>query len=258
MQAPALVRIPIWRESRVALEHVALRRDPVLRGEGIPHGDDAPVMLVPGFLAGDPSMGTMARWLTRIGYHPCRAEMRANVDCAARAIERLEAALERKHARFGRPVAVVGQSRGGALARLLAVRRPELVSGVVTLGSPLTDQLAVHPMVRAHVFGVGLLGTLGVPGLFSRGCITGDCCAETREQAVAPFPEGVGFVSIYSKSDGVVDWRACLDPDAQHVEVDASHIGMSGHADTYRAIAGALRSFRPARARAARSLRRAA
>jgi pimeloyl-ACP methyl ester carboxylesterase len=249
MQAPGLVRIPIWREGRAALEHAALRRDPVLRGEGVAHGADDPVMLLPGFLAGDPSMGIMARWLTRIGYHPCRAEMRANVDCAARALERLEVALEHQHARFDRRVAIVGQSRGGSLARLLAVRRPELVSGIVTLGSPLRDQLAVHPFVRGPVLGVGLLGTLGVPGLFRHGCLSGDCCAEAREQALAEFPACVGFVSIYSKSDGIVDWRACLDPDAQQVEVNASHIGMSAHADAFRAIAGALRSFRrPSRA----------
>jgi pimeloyl-ACP methyl ester carboxylesterase len=258
MDAPKLVRIPIWRESRVALEHAALRRDPVLKGEGVARGAGAPVMLLPGFLAGDPSMGTMAAWLKRIGYHPCRAEMRANVDCAERAIGRLEGALERKHERFGGKVALVGQSRGGALARLLAVRRPELVSGVVTLGSPLVDQLAVHPLVRGGVFGVGLLGTLGVPGLFSRGCLTGDCCARAREDAVALFPEGVGFVSVYSKSDGIVDWRSCLDPAADQVEVSASHIGMSAHADTYRVIARSLAAFAPAERRTRRPLRRAA
>lgn len=243
MHAPALVRIPIWRETRVALEHAGLRRDPVFRGRGVVPGDDAPVMLVPGFLAGDPSMATMAAWLKRVGYRPCRAEMRANVDCAERALGRLEQALERQHDSHGRKVAIVGQSRGGALARLLAVRRPELVSGIVTLGSPLIDQLAVHPLVRAHVFGVGLLGTLGVPGLFSHGCLDGDCCEGARDDAEAPFPEGVGFVSIYSRSDGIVDWRSCLDPAAKHVEVDASHIGMSGHAPTYRAIARALPLF---------------
>jgi pimeloyl-ACP methyl ester carboxylesterase len=256
MDAPKLVRIPIWRETRVGLEHAALRRDPVHKGEGVPHGDDHPVMLIPGFLAGDPSMSVMAGWLKRIGYHPCRAEMRANVDCAERALGRLEQALERKHARFGRKVAIVGQSRGGALARLLAVRRPEMVSGIVTLGSPLTDQLAVHPFVRGGVFGVGLLGSLGVPGLFRHQCITGACCERAREDAVAEFPKGVGFVSIYSRSDGIVDWRSCLDPHAEHVEVDASHIGMSGHAPTYRAIARSLDAFaaKPAR----RPLRRAA
>lgn len=258
MDASKLVRIPIWRESRAAFEHAALRRDPVLKGKGVAKGDDAPVMLLPGFLAGDPSMGVMAGWLTRIGYHPCRAAMRANVDCAERAIGRLEAALERKHERFGRKVAIVGQSRGGALARLLAIRRPELVSGIVTLGSPLTDQLAVHPFVRGPVLGLGLLGTLGVPGLFSHGCIKGECCAEAREEAVAPFPKGVGFVSVYSKSDGIVDWHACLDPAAEQVEVRASHIGMSAHGDTYRAIARALHSFGEARTTARRRLLRRA
>src|SRR5947208_191801 len=159
MQAPSLVRIPIWRESRVAFEHAGLRRDPVFKGRGVVDGEGAPVMLVPGFLAGDPSMATMAGWLKRMGYRPCRAEMRANVDCGSRAAERLEAALERQADRHGRKVAIVGQSRGGAMARLLAVRRPDLVSGIVTLGSPLTNQLAVHPLVRAQVLGVGLLGT---------------------------------------------------------------------------------------------------
>src|SRR3954470_334058 len=231
------LQIPIWRESRAALEHLSLRRDPVLRGEGVPHGDGAPVMLVPGFLASDVSLGLMASWLQRIGYQPTRAQMRANVDCAERALGRLEDLLVAKHERAGRKVAVVGQSRGGAFARMLAVRRPDLVSGIVTLGSPLTDQLSVHPFVRGGVFGVGLLGSLGVPGLFRHQCITGECCERAREHAVAEFPKGVGFVSIYSKSDGIVDWRSCLDPHAEHVEVNASHIGMSGHAPTYRAIA---------------------
>jgi pimeloyl-ACP methyl ester carboxylesterase len=241
----------------VAFEHAALRRDPVLKGRGVPRGDDAPVLLLPGFLAGDPSLGVMAGWLTRIGYRPCRAEMRANVDCAERAVARLEAAAERQHARFGRKVAIVGQSRGGTLARLLAVRRPELVSGIVTLGSPLTDQLAVHPLVRAPVFGIGLLGTLGVPGVFRRECLSGACCEQARADAVAEFPDGVGFVSVFSKSDGIVDWRSCLDPHARHAEVRASHIGMAVHGGTYRAIAGALRSFAAARP-GRRSLRRAA
>lgn len=259
MQAPALVRIPIWREGRVALEHAALRRDPVFRGRSVVDGDGAPVMLVPGFLAGDPSMATMAGWLKRMGYRPCRAEMRANVDCGERAVGRLIEALERQVDRHGRRVAIVGQSRGGGLARLLAVRRPELVSGIVTLGSPLINQLAVHPLVRAQVFGVGLLGTLGVPGLFSHGCLKGDCCEDARRDAEAPFPAGVGFVSVYSRSDGIVDWRSCLDPAARHVEVSASHIGMSGHAPTYRAIARALPLFGTgARAASGSGRRRAA
>lgn len=239
------LRIPIWHESRVAFEHAALRRDPVLQGEGVKRGHGAPVLLIPGFMAGDPSLATMAGWLKRIGYRPCRARMKINADCTARALERLEEEAEGLAERHGGKVAVVGQSRGGTMARVLAVRRPDLISSIVTLGSPLTDQFAVHPFVRAHVTWVGLLGTLGVPGLFGRDCGSGECCREAREQVIGPFPKGVRFVSVYSRIDGIVDWRACLDPAAAHVEVRSSHIGMAVHPDVYRAIAAALRERTP-------------
>lgn len=232
--------IPIWRESRIAFEHAALRRSRAWRGEGIVRGDGAPVLLIPGFLAGDPSLRTMAGWLKEMGWKPCRARMRANVDCTTRALDRLEAELAELVERHGRPAHIVGQSRGGTMARALAVRRPDLVCGIVTLGSPLTDQLAVHPLVRAQVTLVGALGTLGVPGLFSHGCGFGACCAETRELATADFPDDVRFVSVYSKSDGIVDWRSCLDPAAEHVEIVASHIGMAVNPQAFRAVAETL------------------
>jgi pimeloyl-ACP methyl ester carboxylesterase len=207
-----LLTIPIWGEARVALEHAALQRDPVLRGEGVPRGDGAPVLLVPGFLAGDPSLTTMARWLKGLGYRPCRAEMRINVDCTARGVERLEGSLERLAERHGRKVAIVGQSRGGAMARVLAVRRPDLVHEIVTLGSPLTNQLAIHPFVRAQATLVGVLGTLGVPGLFRYGCQYGDCCAEIREQATGPLPRrGALHVRVLAQRRHL-RLRACLDP----------------------------------------------
>ncbi len=239
------LRIPIWLESRVALEHAALRRDPVLRGHGVPRGDGAPVMLIPGFLAGDPSLSIMAGWLKRLGYRPCRAAMRVNVDCTTRALDRLEASLERQAESHGQPVAIVGQSRGGTMARGLATRRPELVRRIVALGSPLTDQMAVHPLVHVQAIGLGVLGTLGVPGLISKGCRDGECCAETREHAAARLEHDIPFTSVYARSDGIVDWRACLDPDAEHVEVEASHCGMAVNAEVFRAIAAAL-AGRPA------------
>jgi triacylglycerol lipase len=234
------IDIPIWREGRVALEHAALMRDPILRGAGVPRGDGAPVLLVPGFMAGDPSLRVMARWLKRIGYRPCRAGIRANVDCAERALSRLERQLEGFAERYRRKVEIVGHSRGGSLARVLAVRRPELVSGVVTLGSPVVDQLAVHPFVRANVEAVSFLGSSGLPGFFSRDCAEGDCCARVRAQAAGPFPSDVRLVAVYSRTDGIVDWRACLDPAARQVEVRSSHVGMALHADVFRVVADTL------------------
>jgi triacylglycerol lipase len=202
------------------------------------------VLLVPGFLAGDGTLGVMTGWLRRTGHRTKRAGMRSNVDCSAVVTERLTERLEEMNATHGRPVAIVGQSRGGSFARVLAVRRPDLVSGIVTLGTPLLDPLAVHPLVRAQVIAVGALGTVGAPGLFRRSCLYGDCCESFWEDMSAPFPADVGFVSIYSRRDGVVDWRMCLDPAAEHVEVAASHCGMAVNPAAYRAVAGALAAFR--------------
>jgi triacylglycerol lipase len=236
------LRIPIWREARFALEHAALRRHPVFHGEGVTRGDGAPVLLVPGFLAGDVSLGVMAAWLKQIGYRPCRAGMRANVDCTSRALERLDSQLERFAERHERKVTIVGQSRGGSMARVLAVRRPDLVAGVVCLGSPVIDPLAVHPFVRAQVEAVALLGTLGLRGLFSHACQFGSCCREARADASAPWPEQVAFISVYSRSDGIVDWHACLDPHARHVEVRSSHVGMSVNPAVFEVVAEVLGS----------------
>ena len=233
------LQIPIWREGRFALERAALLRDPVWRGEGTAPGHGEPVMLIAGFMAGDLSLGAMAGWLRRLGYRPVRAGLRVNADCTEETLQRLERELERAVARHGARAWIVGHSRGGTMARVLAVRRPDLVAGIVCLGSPLRDQFEVHPLVRVQIRAVAMLGTLGVPGLFRHHC-RDRCCADAHEQLLGPFPEDVAFTSIFSRSDGVVGWRACLDPAAQAVEVDASHCGMAVNREVYRALAGAL------------------
>jgi len=103
--------------------------------------------------------------------------------------------------------------------------------------------------VLAQVLAVGALGTLRVPGLFSQACLRGDCCERFRTDLEADFPRGVGFLSVYSRNDGIVDWRSCLHPAAHQVEINASHVGMSAHPDAYREIAGALARFRSGDAR---------
>jgi pimeloyl-ACP methyl ester carboxylesterase len=235
-----LSRPPLWRESRSALELAALLRDPVFHEADPSVGDGKPVMLVPGFLAGDGSLSVMTGWLRRQGFRTRRAGMRFNVACSTDAVARLETRAEELAERYGRRVAVIGQSRGGTLGRALAMRRPDLVDTLVSLGSPQLEPLAVHPLVLLQVGVVGLLGTLGAPGLFSQTCLRGECCREFRDSFEEPFPDDVRYLSIYSRSDGIVDWRSCLDPAADHVEVDASHVGMAVSAAVYRAIADVL------------------
>src|SRR5688500_18604332 len=143
--SPLGVRPPLWREARIGLEAATLFRDPIFRGDGMVDGRGRPVMLVPGFLAGDGSLGLMAGWLKRAGYRPSKAGIGSNVNCAGVVLPRLEERLERLVKQQGKRAAIVGQSRGGTLAKVMAFRRPDLVSGVVALGSPQVDPLAVHP-----------------------------------------------------------------------------------------------------------------
>src|SRR3954451_4710070 len=220
--APHIPRVPpLWREARFGFELAALRRSAVYRGRGVAYGDGRAVLLIPGFLAGDGSLATMTHWLRANGYHTRRAGMRANVDCSAEACERLEARLEGFADYTGQKVTIIGQSRGGAFARALAVRRPELVDGIITLGSPIVSQLRIHPLVLAQVGLVSALGSARLPGLFTWRCLRGACCESFRENLIGPFPSGIPYAALYSRSDGVVDWRSCLDPAAEQVEVNS-------------------------------------
>jgi pimeloyl-ACP methyl ester carboxylesterase len=239
---PALPRIPpLWRESRIGLEAAALRRSPVYDGLGVPPGERRPVLLIPGFMAGDGSMAAMTEWLRANEYRTRRAGIRSNVGCSEAACARLETRLEAYADREGQAVTIIGQSRGGVFARALAARRPDLVAGIVTLGSPTVSQLRVHPLVLAQVGLVAALGSGRVPGLFSLKCLRGDCCSAFREALAGPFPAGVPWTAIYSRSDGIVDWHACVDPKATEcVEVRASHCGMGVNAAVYREIARML------------------
>jgi pimeloyl-ACP methyl ester carboxylesterase len=219
-----------WREA------AALLRSPVWRGHGVPDGGGLPVLLVPGFLAGDPSLSLLERWLRARGYRTCTSQIRVNVDCTRAAVERLERRLLEFTDRTGQPAAIVGQSRGGLFAKLMAARRPDRVSGIVTLGSPNVDHMAINPLVAAQVRLVAALGSAGVPGMFVDDCLQGKCAGELAEELDRPFPAHVPYVSVYSRSDWVVDWHACVDPDAVNVRVDSSHVGMSVHPEVYELL----------------------
>jgi pimeloyl-ACP methyl ester carboxylesterase len=227
--------VPLRGELRYGWEFARLAAAPeFLRPER--RVDAPPVLLVPGFLAGDQSLAALRAWLWRRGSLTAPAGIWLNVDCAERAVNGIEQRLRQLAARAGRRVVVIGQSRGGMLARVAAVRNPDLVSALVMLGSPVLDPLNVGPAVLRAVRSVARLGDLGIPGIFSRECGDGECCAEFRTDLHVPLPTTVSAVAIYSRSDGIVSWRACLDPGARHVEVDSSHSGMSVNRAVYRIL----------------------
>jgi triacylglycerol lipase len=235
----AVSRARLWGELRYSHELLQLLADRELRSPRR-RADAQPAFLIPGLMAGDSSLAVLRSWLERRGHRVSSSGMRVNVDCAERGVTRLQAHLQAFASARAEPVVLIGQSRGGALARVLAVRNPEIVSTVVMLGSPVRDSLAVAPSVLQTVRWLARLGDLGLPGVFSSSCKDGACCAGFREDLTAPLPDGVRAIAVHSRSDGIVDWRACLDPHARHVEVNSSHCGMSVHPAVYRALDGLL------------------
>jgi pimeloyl-ACP methyl ester carboxylesterase len=226
---------PWWGELRYGGELVRLLASRDLLDAGA-RSDAPPVVLIPGFMAGDASLAMMRYWLRRRGHPVASSGIIANVDCAERTVSRLQPQLARLASEHDAPVVVIGQSRGGAIARVLAVREPDSVGALVMLGTPVREPLAVADAVMRTVRWVARLGDLGLPGVCSTSCREGECCADFREHLLAPIPARVRAVAVHSRTDAIVDWRACVDPYAQTVEIDSSHCGMSVHPAVYRAL----------------------
>ena len=242
---PRPAAVPPWwgrplAETRWMLEAARLLGDPVLRGDGIPRGDGRPVVLMPGFLAGDQTLAVIAAWLHHVGYRPHLCGFFLNIDCSDRATERVERHVTALCERHGRRVALVGHSRGGHYARAVAARTPDRVSHAISLGADLRAMLSISVpttlAVKAARRGMQATGRAR-----SDRCLSIDCqCAFARDYE-KPFPtELVRLTSIYSKGDGVVRWQESIVPEADCVEVTGSHVGLVFNRKAYRAIAHAL------------------
>ena len=108
---------------------------------------EEPVILVPGFMAGDATLRAMNRTLRRRGFRTYRSHIHANVGCTLAAAADLETRIESIAIKRDSRVRIVGHSLGGMLARGLAVRRPDLISGIVTMGSPMLAPGAHHVLL---------------------------------------------------------------------------------------------------------------
>ena len=203
-------------------------------GRLLPHQREAaeldparvPVLLVPGFFSGDFALAPMSEQLRAHGHWTSRSGIAPNIGCTRELAEAVERRLEETAERTGRKVAVVGWSRGGTLGKIATVRRPDLVSALITLGTPNTDPLAVNATLALQLQLITRLSSIGVPGLLGEDCISGERAREVRGWLEADVPEGIAYTSVFSMDDGVIDCRACLDPQAAHVEVSATHTPM--------------------------------
>jgi triacylglycerol lipase len=222
---------PMWLEGRIYLEFLRLIRDPVFRGDDVPPGLRRPVLLIPGFLAGDWTLRTQYDWLRRVGYRPRLAGVAFNVTYSEVMLRPLIDSLVALHRKTASRVSLLGHSRGGVLAKVLSHRKPDLVEQVITLGSPLNDPFDVHPLTMAGVHAAHLYNAMRYRH---------DASVEMRFLRDLSAQPRVPTTSIYSRSDGVVNWRACLRADINAIEVHGSHVGLALNPEVYRILAHML------------------
>jgi pimeloyl-ACP methyl ester carboxylesterase len=194
------------------------------------------VVLVPGFGFPDLSLAMTSKWLAARGYRPIGARIGLNVGCTTELVDRIEQRMVQHAEATGGPVVLMGQSRGGWLARLAAVRRPDLVRGLVMFGTPVLDPMGAKPKVVQTARFLTRLSSFGLPGLLREDCLSGPCFESNSAALAAELPFGLPALSVYSRSDGIVPWQLCLDPCAECVEIDSSHIGMGFEPDLYRVL----------------------
>ncbi len=192
-----------------------------------PRGDGHPVLMLPGFLASDLSMAPMRRYLRELGYDSYAWEKGRNIGGVSRMRVVLRDRLAKIHADTGRKVSIVGWSLGGVYARDLALQAPDMVRCVVTLGSPFANDVRATNATRLYELLSGE-GADDNPEL--RAAIAGDL----------PVPA----TSIYSRTDGIVNWHTCLlrpSDTAENIEVHlASHIGLGVNPAALWAVADRL------------------
>lgn len=169
----------------------------------------------------------MSMFLRRQGFRTYRAQIRVHAGCTQEGTDRMERRVESIAIKRDRKVTIVGHSLGGMLARGLAARRPDLIEGIVSMGSPVLAPGAVHRVLAWDAQLLAKLARIGIRGLMSADCFGGECARLFFTESQQPLDPKVAFTAIYSKRDGIVDWRACLDPAAEQIEVRTSHCGMA-------------------------------
>ncbi len=230
-----------WTEALFGAEVLLLHATPVYYGLGVPRGDGSAVIIIPGFLGTNVYLTELHSWLARIGYRPYFSGIGINAECPNLLIQRrLNQTIERALSETGRKVHLIGHSLGGVIARSLAGARPKEVASVITLAAPIrgtvTNRTVGH---AAEAIRLRILEEHGAGVLPS--CYTGRCTCnflDSLRRTVAP---GLVETAIYTRQDGIVDWRYCrtMDPEVD-VEVPGTHIGMAFNPAVYAVVAERL------------------
>ena len=230
-RAPSLI-VALLLQLLLLRELLVRRFSPSLRAamEAAPRAAGETVWILPGMGVGDWTTSALRRFFRRHGFDARGWGLGRNPPDADATLARLLPRLEALAVASGAPVAIVGWSLGGLLARELARLRPDLVRCVVTLGSPV----------------VGGLRHTAIAGFYRLQGLDIDEIARVVASANR-VPIQVPVTAIWSRRDGIVAWQACVDdvtPAVENLEATSCHWGLGLDPEVLAALPSRL--LRPA------------
>ena len=188
-------------------------------------GQNRPVMVVPGFLGSDFSTKLLRRFLTKLGFVVYGWELGRNMG-NVNDLKVLAANIEKHSVKHQQEIILIGWSLGGVYVRELAKQFPNLVSQIITLGSPFAALEA--PNHAAWIFELLNKGKENDRTLIDQ----------------LPIPAQVKTTAIYSKLDGIVPWEACMEQNEdelhQNVQVSSSHLGFCFNPKVFKVIVSVI------------------
>jgi len=235
LEIPKLGFSEILGEARIFGEYLRFRGDAIADRTLKVTSNWRPILLIPGFMAGDASLYPLGARLRSQGHRVFYAGIWMNADCPAKTLDRLRQRIHEVSLQTGRKVAIIGHSLGGIYARELARMEPKLVEQVFLLGSPVKHALGnTTPYLRPFVAAMRLMHGQCMEN------VTEECstCGLDLPERAPDVPE----TCIYTKSDGIVEWHSCIDegPNVECIEVESSHCGLPLNLKTWNEISARL------------------
>lgn len=191
-------------------------------------GDGHPVLILPGFLASDFSTVPLRNFIDKLGYKVHgwgEGRNFANAEYLDLLLEKIDSIYQKQ----GEKISLIGWSLGGIYARQIAKSRPELIRQVITMGSPFKGVTLANNAKWMY-------------DLMTRG--EGVTKIDKSLIEDIPYPAPVPTTAIYSKEDGIVPWKLCLEQEEneihQNIQVRGSHFGFGVNPIVLKIIADRL------------------
>jgi pimeloyl-ACP methyl ester carboxylesterase len=235
---PPAIRFGLELPRTVAEYALFLAAEPLLRFA--PSGDGHPVLVLPGFLADDRTTVALRYHLRGRGYRTYGWRLGRNIGPTAAIVDGMRGTLDAIAAEHERRITLVGWSLGGVYARELARAAPDVIRQVITLGSP---------------FALTNLGQTRTGRMYERYRPQHHARYQVPAYTGGADPLTVPSSAVYTRTDGIVAWRTCVQPvgpTSENIEVYGSHCGLGHNAavafavgDRLAQLEGEWRPFRP-------------